>query len=88
MLLAYPVVDGEFLLELCEHFGQPQVWYINYVPQNEQFGTTHTKILTRFCVPTTNTGLSSYLPRCLQCQECARIFLCEKVYTAARQSTC
>ena len=29
MLLAYSVVvDGEFLLELCEHFGQPQVWYI------------------------------------------------------------
>ena len=22
------VVDGEFLLEWCEYFGQPQVWYI------------------------------------------------------------
>ena len=27
------VVDGEFLLEWCGHFGQAQVWYISYVPQ-------------------------------------------------------
>ena len=34
MLLAYSGVDdGEFLLEWCEYFGQPQVWYISYVPQ-------------------------------------------------------
>ena len=26
------VVDGEFLLEWYEYFGQPQVWYISYVP--------------------------------------------------------
>ena len=25
------VVDGEFLLEWCEYFGQPQVWYLSYV---------------------------------------------------------
>ena len=39
--LAYSVVgDGELLLEWCElllewceYFGQPQVWYISYVPQ-------------------------------------------------------
>ena len=24
-------VEGEFLLEWCEYFGQPQVWYISYV---------------------------------------------------------
>ena len=30
--MAYSVVvDGEFLLEWCEYFGQPQVWYISYV---------------------------------------------------------
>ena len=29
LLLASVVVDGEFLLEWCEHFGQPQVWYIH-----------------------------------------------------------
>ena len=34
LLLAYSGVDdGEFLLEWCEYFGQPQVWYISYVPQ-------------------------------------------------------
>ena len=33
LLLAYSVVDGEFLLEWCEYFGQPQVWCISYVPQ-------------------------------------------------------
>ena len=27
------VVDSEFLLEWCEYFGQPQVWYNSYVPQ-------------------------------------------------------
>ena len=33
LLLAYSGVDdGEFLLEWCEYFGQPQVWYISYVP--------------------------------------------------------
>ena len=33
LLLAYSVVvDGEFLLEWCEYCGQPQVWYISYVP--------------------------------------------------------
>ena len=33
LLLAYSVVvDGEFLLEWCEYFGQPQVWYISYIP--------------------------------------------------------
>ena len=32
--MAYSVVvDGEFLLEWCEYFGQPQVWYITDVPQ-------------------------------------------------------
>ena len=25
------VDDGEFLLEWCKYFGQPQVWYISYV---------------------------------------------------------
>ena len=24
-------VEGEFLLEWCEYFGQPQVWYVSYV---------------------------------------------------------
>ena len=32
LLLVYSVVvDGEFLLEWCEHFGQLQLWYISYV---------------------------------------------------------
>ena len=36
LLMAYSVVfDGEFLLEWCEYFGQPQVWYISYVAQFE-----------------------------------------------------
>ena len=29
LLTAKSVVDDEFLLEWCEYFGQPQVWYIN-----------------------------------------------------------
>ena len=30
--MAYSVVvDGEFLLEWYEYFGQPQVWYISYI---------------------------------------------------------
>ena len=38
LLLAYfVVVDGEFLLEWCEYFGQPQVWYISYVALLELF---------------------------------------------------
>ena len=39
LLMAYSVVvDGEFLLEWCENFGKPQVWYISYVakPHHEQ----------------------------------------------------
>ena len=27
LFMAYSVVDGEFLLEWCENFGKPQVWY-------------------------------------------------------------
>ena len=32
LLMAYSivVVYGEFLLEQCEYFGKPQVWYIAY----------------------------------------------------------
>ena len=39
LLLVYSVVDGEFLLEWCEYFDQPQVWYIiiSYVPLLEPF---------------------------------------------------
>ena len=33
LFMAYSVVDGEFLLEWCENFGKPQVWYISYVLQ-------------------------------------------------------
>ena len=31
------VFAGEFLLEWCEYFGQPQVWYISYVALLEPF---------------------------------------------------
>ena len=31
LLMAYSVIDGEFLLEWCEYFGQPPVWYISYI---------------------------------------------------------
>ena len=31
--MANSVVDSEFLLEWCEYFGQPQVWYNSYVPR-------------------------------------------------------
>ena len=33
------VVDGEFLLEWCEFFGQPQVWYISCVYNTSSSGT-------------------------------------------------
>ena len=31
--MAYSVVDGKYLLEWCEYFGQPQVWHRTDVPQ-------------------------------------------------------
>ena len=32
LLMTYSVfVDSKLLLEWCEYFGQPQVWYISYV---------------------------------------------------------
>ena len=32
LLMANSVVaDGTLMLEWCEYFGQPQVWYITYV---------------------------------------------------------
>ena len=31
LMADFIVVDGEFLLECCEFFGQPQVWYISCV---------------------------------------------------------
>ena len=34
------VVDGEFLLECCEFFGQPQVWYISCVYNTSSSGTS------------------------------------------------
>ena len=36
------VVDGEFLLECCEFFGQPQVWYISCVYNTSSSGTLAT----------------------------------------------
>ena len=38
--MTYPVVvDCEFLLEWCECFDQPQVWYISYVATTGSCGT-------------------------------------------------
>ena len=40
LLMADVVVDGEFLLEWCEFFGQPQVWYISCVYSTSSCGTS------------------------------------------------
>ena len=39
LFMADVVVDGEFLLEWCEFFGQPQVWYISCVYNTSTSGT-------------------------------------------------
>ena len=41
LLLAYSGDDdGEFLLEWCEYFGQPQMWYIRKLCTTASCGTS------------------------------------------------